>query len=83
MDTIRILHGFDIVYGNVMEAAGPGKTIPEPTMWSTVSNLTGSTYLYNTIDDPLWYEIDLGKLDFSSSRSAAFTTTGWFSPAAV
>jgi choloylglycine hydrolase len=83
MDTIRILHGFDIVYGNVMEAAGPGKTIPELTMWSTVSNLTGSSYIYNTIDDPLWYELDLSKIDFSTSRSAAFTTSGWFTPATL
>lgn len=82
MDTIRILHGFDIVPGTIIEEFG-GKQIPELTMWSTVCNLTGSTYLYNTIDDPLWYEIDLGKIDFSTSRNAAFTTSGWFAPATI
>lgn len=79
MDTIRILHGFDIVPGTILEDFG-GKQVPELTMWSTVSNLTGSTYSYNTIDDPLWYELDLTKTDFSKSRSAAFTTDGWLAP---
>ena len=83
MDTIRILHGFDIVPGNVMEEAGPGKTIPELTMWSTVSNLTGGSYIYNTIDDPLWYELDLDSIDFSTSRSAPFTTNGWLTPTTI
>lgn len=83
MDTIRILHGFDLVPGNVIEDLGGGKTIPELTMWSTVSNLTGSSYIYNTIDDPLWYELDLSKIDFSTTRSAEFTTNGWFTPATV
>lgn len=83
MDTIRILHGFDIVPGNVIENLGGGKTIPELTMWSTVCNLTGGAYLYNTVDDPTWYELDLAKLDFSSSRSAEFTTTGWFTPTTI
>ena len=83
MDTIRILHGFDIVPGTVQEDLGGGKTIPELTMWSTVSNLTGGSYLYNTIDDPTWYEIDLKSLDLSNSRSVEFTTTGWFTPAKI
>lgn len=83
MDTIRILHNYDIVPGNVIEDLGGGKTIPELTMWSTVSNLTGGSYIYNTIDDPLWYELDLSKLDFSTSRSAQFTTTGWLTSATI
>jgi len=82
MDTIRILHGFDIVPGTIIEEFG-GKQIPELTMWSTVSNLTGTKYSYNTMNDPLWYEIDLTKLDFSTSRSAAFVTDGWLASATI
>lgn len=82
MDTIRILHGFDIVPGTIIEEFG-GKQIPELTMWSTVCNLSDSTYLYNTIDDPLWYELDLDSIDFSTSRSAPFTTNGWLTPTTI
>jgi choloylglycine hydrolase len=83
MDTIRILHGFDLVPGTVMEDVGGGKLMPLLTMWSTVANLTGHTYSYNTIGDPLWYEFDLAKIDFSTSRCAEFTTTGWLTPATI
>lgn len=83
MDAIRILHGFDIVPGTISEDLGGGKTIPELTMWSTVCNLTGGAYYYNTIDDPLWYELDLATIDFTTSRSAAFTTSGWFTPSTI
>ncbi len=82
MDTIRILHGFDLVPGTVMEET-PHGIMPMLTLWSTVCNLTGQRYLYNTNQDPLWYEIDLGKTDFSSSRMVAFTTSGDFTEVAV
>ena len=77
MDTVRILHGFDLVPGTVMEET-PNGLMPLLTMWSTVSNLTGSRYIYNTIGDPQWYAIDLAKTDFSKTRSMPFTTTGGF-----
>ncbi len=80
MDTIRILHAYDLVPGNVVEDVGGGKLMPLLTMWSTVCNLTGGRYAYNTIDDPTWYEIDLTAVDFSTSRNAAFTTGGWLTP---
>ncbi|MFZ4583996.1 MAG: linear amide C-N hydrolase [Acidimicrobiia bacterium] len=83
MDTIRILHGFDLVPGTVMEDVPGGKQMPLLTMWSTVSNLTANTYAYNTIDDPTWYEIDLKTTDFSTSRSIEFTTSGWLTPATI
>jgi choloylglycine hydrolase len=83
MDTIRILHGFDLVPGTVMEDTGGGRMMPLLTIWSTVSDLTGRRYAYNTIDDPTWYEIDLATTDFSSSRLVPFTTGGWLTPAIV
>jgi hypothetical protein len=57
--------------------------MPLLTMWSTVSNLTGDRYIYNTIGDPQWYAIDLAKTDFSTTRSMPFTTTGGFVELAV
>lgn len=83
MDTIRILHGFDLVPGTVLEDVGGGKTMPLLTMWSTVSNLTGGRYAYNTIGDPTWYEVDLATTDFSSSRLSPFATGGWLTPVTV
>jgi penicillin V acylase-like amidase (Ntn superfamily) len=83
MDTIRILHGFDLVPGTVIEDEGGGKMAPLLTMWSTVSNLTGKSYSYNTIVDPTWYQLDLSKLDFSKSRIAKFVTSGWLTPATI
>jgi choloylglycine hydrolase len=82
MDTVRILHGFDLVPGVVMEDT-PAGSMPLLTMWSTVSNLTATRYIYNTTDDPLWYAIDLERTDFSRSRSVPFTTSGSFSTQAV
>jgi len=82
MDAVRILHGFDLVPGTVLEETPSGK-MPLLTIWSTVSNLTGQRYIYNTNDDPLWYVIDLKTTDFSSSRTVKFTTTGQFSPQIV
>jgi choloylglycine hydrolase len=82
MDTVRILHGFDLVPGTVMEQT-PGGLMPLLTMWSTVSNLTGGQYLYNTIDDPLWYSIDLDTTDFGKSRLVEFTTDGTFTSISV
>ena len=76
MDTIRILHDFDIVPGTVVEDLG-GNKVNELTLWSTVCNLTGKSYSYNTIDDPLWYSIDLTSTDFSSSRSVPLASGGW------
>ena len=43
-----MLHGFDISTGSIMEPAMGGGLTQELTMWSTVSNLTGNRYLYNT-----------------------------------
>ena len=83
MDTIRILHGFDLVPGTVMEVVSPTTTMPLLTMWSTVSDLTGGTYSYNSINDPLWYQIDLSTTDLSTSRLVPFTTDGWLTPATV
>jgi penicillin V acylase-like amidase (Ntn superfamily) len=83
MDTIRILHGFDIVPGTVIEDEGGGRMVPLLTMWSTVCNLTGKSYTYNSIDDPTWYQLDLNKLDFSKSRTAKLITSGWLTPATV
>ena len=77
MDTVRILHGFDLVPGVVMEDT-PNGPMPLLTMWSTVTNLTGNRYIYNTHSDPQWYVIDLSKTDFSSNRSMPFTKTGGF-----
>jgi choloylglycine hydrolase len=82
MDTIRMLHDFDIVPGTVIEDLG-GNKVNELTLWSTVSNLTGKSYLYNTIDDPLWYSIDLATTDFSSSRSVPLASGGWVTPQQV
>jgi len=76
LQTIRVLHGFDISTGSIMEPAISGGLTQELTIWSTVSNLTGNRYLYNTYDDPQWFVIDLATTDFSSSRSVAFTHSG-------
>ena len=76
LQTIRVLHGFDIATGSVMEPAMGGGLTQELTIWSTVSNLTGNRYLYNTYDDPQWFVIDLATTDFTSSRSVAFSHSG-------
>lgn len=76
LQTIRELHGFDISTGSIMEPAIQGGLTPELTVWSTVSNLTGNRYLYNTYDDPQWFVIDLSTTDFTSSRSVAFSHSG-------
>jgi len=77
LDAIRILHGFDLVPGTVVESTPTG-TAPLLTMWSTVADLDGGTYLYCTIADPVWYEIDLASTDFGSSRSVPLTKDGTF-----
>ncbi|MEX1217505.1 MAG: linear amide C-N hydrolase [Acidimicrobiales bacterium] len=82
MDTVRILHGFDLVPGTVMEETAGG-LMPLLTMWSTVCNLTDNRYIYSTINDPQWYVIDLNKTDFATTRSVAFTTTGSFTTITV
>jgi choloylglycine hydrolase len=82
MDAIRVLHGFDLVPGTVMEDTPQG-LMPLLTMWSTVSTLTSDRYLYNSINDPLWYEIDLASTDFGSSRLVAMRTDGGFTPVTV
>lgn len=76
LQTIRVLHGFDISTGSIMEPAMGGGLTQELTIWSTVSNLTGNRYLYNTYDDPQWFVIDLATTDFSTSRSVAFAHSG-------
>jgi choloylglycine hydrolase len=83
MDCVRILHNFDIVPGMVEEDVDPKTVMPEMTMWSTVSNLTGHQYVVNTKDDPLWYSIDLTSTDFTSSRLVAFPSDGAFSSLTV
>jgi hypothetical protein len=67
----------------VIEDEGGGSMVPLLTMWSTVCNLTGKSYSYNSIDDPTWYQLDLNKLDFSKSRTAKLNTSGWLTPATV
>lgn len=82
LDTVRILHSFDIVPGTVMEAM-PGGPIPEVTKWSTVADLTHGAYVYNSAADPVWYEIDLTATDFSTSRVAPLVTSGGFTSVSV
>lgn len=83
LQSIRVLHNFDIVPGTVMEPAYPSGMTPELTIWSTVSNLTGNRYLYNTFTDPQWFAIDLATTDFTKSRSVAFATSGGVSALTV
>jgi choloylglycine hydrolase len=79
LGTIRVLHGFDIVPGNVEETGAQG-LVPELTMWSTVSDLTANRYLVNVFSDPQWYAIDLATLDFTSSRSKPLPSGGALAP---
>ena len=83
MDCVRILHNFDIVPGTIEEDIDATTVLPEMTMWSTVSNLTGHQYLVNTKDDPLWYTIDLASTDMSTSRLVPFPTGGSFTSLTV
>ena len=83
VQTIRVLHGFDISTGSIMEPAMGGGLTQELTMWSTVSNLTGNRYLYNTYDDPQWFAIDLATTDFTSSRSVVFSHSGGPTPITI
>ncbi len=76
LQTIRVLHGFDISTGSILEPAATGGLTQELTMWSTVCNLTASRYLYNTYDDPQWFVIDVASTDFTNSRSVAFSKSG-------
>ncbi|MFM8529338.1 MAG: linear amide C-N hydrolase [Ilumatobacteraceae bacterium] len=82
-DCVRILHTYDIVPGTIEEDVDPKTVMPEMTMWSTVSNLTGHQYVVNTEGDPLWYSIDLTSTDFTSSRLVAFPSDGAFSSLTV
>jgi len=82
MDTVRVLHGFDLVPGVVVEQT-PNGPMPLLTMWSTVCNLTAGRYIYNTIDDPQWYAIELSQTDFATSRSVALQTSGAFTALTV
>lgn len=83
LQAIRVLHGFDISTGSIMEPALGGGLTQELTIWSTVSNLTGNRYLYNTYDDPQWFVIDLATTDFTKSRSVAFSHSGGPTPLTV
>lgn len=76
LQAIRVLHGFDISTGSIMEPALGGGVTQELTIWSTVSNITGNRYLYNTYDDPQWFVIDLANTDFTTSRSVPFSHSG-------
>lgn len=79
LQAIRVLHGFDIVPGTIMEPAYPSGMTPELTLWSVVANLTGQRYLYNTCDETQWYAIDLATTDFTTTRSVAFAPSGGIS----
>ena len=83
LQAIRVLHGFDISTGSIMEPALGGGLTQELPIWSTVSNLTGNRYLYNTYDDPQWFVIDLATTDFTKSRSVAFSHSGGPMPLTV
>ena len=83
LQSIRVLHGFDIATGSVMEPAVGGGLTQELTIWSIVANLTGNRYLYNTYDDPQWFVIDLATTDFTKSRSVAFSHSGGPTPITV
>lgn len=83
LQSIRVLHGFDISTGSVMETGPTGGLVQELTIWSAVANLTGQRYLYNTYDDPQWFVIDLSTTDFSTSRSVAFAHSGGPTPVTI
>ena len=83
LQAIRVLHGIEISTGSIMEPALGGGLTQELTIWSTVSNLTGNRYLYNTYDDPQWFVIDLATTDFTKSRSVAFSHSGGPTPLTV
>jgi choloylglycine hydrolase len=83
MQSIRVLHGFDISTGSILEPALNGGETPELTLWSTVCNLTGSRYLYNSYNDSQWFVIDLATTDFSTSRSVEFSHSGGPTPLTV
>lgn len=78
LGTIRTLHGFDIVAGDIEEPGAHG-AVPELTMWSTVCNLTANRYLVNVYADPQWFAIDLTTTDFTASRVAALPSSGGIS----
>jgi choloylglycine hydrolase len=82
LGAIRVLHGFDIVPGTVEEPGAKG-LVPELTMWSSVSDITANRYLVNVFSDPQWYVIDLGTLDFTSSRSKPLPSGGSLTPLTV
>lgn len=73
LQAIRLLHGFDLVPGTVLEDTPQGP-MPLLTMWSTVANLSGGRYLFNGYDSPQWFAYDLASLDFSTSRCAPMPT---------
>jgi choloylglycine hydrolase len=75
LGTIRTLHGFDIVAGDIEEPGAHGE-VPELTMWSTVSDLTANRYLVNVYADPQWFAVDLTTTDFSTSRVSALPSAG-------
>jgi choloylglycine hydrolase len=83
LQTIRVLHGYDISTGSILEDSPVGGVMPELTIWSSVLNLTGKRYLYNTYDDAQWFAIDLATTDFSSSRSVEFSHSGGPTPLTV
>ena len=79
-ETIRLLHGFDLVPGTVLEDTPKG-LMPLLTMWSTVANLTGNRYLFNGYDGPQWFAYDLASLDFGTSRCAPMPVSAGMAPA--
>lgn len=82
LGTIRVLHGLDIVPGTVEETGAQG-SVPELTMWSTVSYLTANRYLVNVFSGPQSYSIDLATLDITSSRSRPLPSGGAPTPLSI
>lgn len=83
LGTVRVLHGFDLVPGTVMEEAPGGGLTQLLTVWSSVCNLSENRFLYNTMTNPVWYAIDLNTTDFTKDRVVDLQTTGDFTTLTV
>lgn len=78
LGAVRMLHGFDLVPGTVMEQGPDGKPTALLTVWSTVCNLTDKRFLFNTMSTTTWWEVDLNATDFSQDRMADLPTHSSF-----
>lgn len=83
LGTVRMLHGFDLVPGTVMEQGPDGNLAPLVTMWSSVANLSGRRYLINVNTSTAWWSVDLDATDFSQDRMTDLPTHDSFLPLAV